>query len=71
MPVLQETVPVHNCHRSVRRARSDAGAEGRGKTTVYLRADQTLGAAHWLAQWARWKTIGPVSIMSTPVEPAT
>lgn len=24
---------------------------------IYLRTDQSLGAAHWVAQWARWKTV--------------
>lgn len=24
---------------------------------VYLRTDHSLGAAHWVAQWARWKTV--------------
>lgn len=28
---------------------------------AYLRVDQSLGAAHWVAQWARWKTISHVS----------
>ncbi len=26
---------------------------------IYLRMDQSLGAAHWVAQWARWKTVWP------------
>jgi hypothetical protein len=29
---------------------------------IYLRMDQSLGAAHWVAQWARWKTVNQVSI---------
>ena len=28
----------------------------RGGVELYFRAAQSLGAAHWLAQWARWKT---------------
>lgn len=24
---------------------------------IYFREDQSLGAAHWVAQWARWKTV--------------
>lgn len=26
--------------------------------SVYLSWAKSLGAAHWVAQWARWKTVG-------------
>lgn len=29
----------------------------RGYGFVYFRVRHSLGAAHWVAQWARWKTI--------------
>ena len=30
-----------------------------------MRIDQSLGAAHWVAQWARWKTVHVLSVQSS------
>jgi hypothetical protein len=35
---------------------SDAAGDCRGLRDGYLSWAKSLGAAHWVAQWARWKT---------------
>lgn len=43
----------------------------RERRFVYLRAAKSLGAAHWFAQWTRWKTVYIISIAALQLAPRT